>query len=59
MFGIRAIRRPDGGEDYQIKVGNEGVSTEVVIMSLCAYLDLLEKDYFDEFKEKSTTFKEK
>lgn len=57
-FGIRVIKKPDGQEEYQTRTSNEGVSTEIVIMQLRAYLDAIEEDYFNDFKQNALRYKE-
>ncbi len=57
-FGIRVVKHPDGREEYQTRAENDGVSTETVIMQLRAYLNSLEKDYFDDFDKRSAKFKQ-
>ena len=57
-FGIRVIKKPDGQEEYQTRTSHEGVSSEIVIMQLRAYLHALEKDYFDDFNAHALHYKQ-
>lgn len=49
IFGIRVLEQIDGSPEYQTQSMNQGVPVELVIMQLKAFLNKLEKDYFDEF----------
>ena len=57
-FNIRRIRYPDCQEDYLTRIEDEGISTEIVVMQLKAYLRLLEEDYIEDFKNSSARFKQ-
>lgn len=49
-LGIRVFKTADGRLEYQTQSTNQGAPVEVVIMQLRAFLNKLEKDYFDEFE---------
>lgn len=50
VFGIRVFLQEDGVE-YQTQSMNNGVPPETVIMQLRAFLNKMEKEYFDEFEQ--------
>lgn len=50
-FGIKVLRHADGNLEYQTRSLNQGVLVEIIIMQLRAFLNKVEKDYFDEFEQ--------
>ena len=48
-FGIKLFSYPDGKLRWQIQNANDGVPNEIVIMNMKAFLQKLEKDYFDRY----------
>ena len=55
-FGIRIVRHPDGKIEYQTQSANQGVPIEIVIMQIKAFLNNLEKDYFNNFDKGTSKF---
>lgn len=54
-FGIKLLRHQDGKTEFQTQSANEGVPIEIVIMQMRAFLNNLDREYFDNFDE--NTFK--
>ena len=51
LFGLRIVKVADGTIEYKSQSINQSVPVEIVIMQLRAFVDKLEKDYFDEFNK--------
>ena len=49
VFGLKAFRDEEEFE-YQIQTVNENIPVEIILMQLKAFLNSLEKEYFDEFE---------
>jgi len=56
-LGIRIMRYSDGRVEYQTQSANRGVPVEIVIMQIKAFLNSLEKGYFDSFDKGSAKFR--
>lgn len=50
---LKVFRLPDGNLQYEPQAMNENMPIEVIIMQLKAFLNKLEKDYFDTFEKGS------
>ena len=55
-LGIKIIRHPDGRVEYQTQSANQSVPVEIVIMQIKAFLNNLEKDYFNNFDRSTSKF---
>ena len=56
-FGIKLLRYPDGKAEFETQSVNEGIPVEIVIMQMRAFLNSLEKDYFNKFDKGTSKFK--
>ena len=56
-FGIKLLRHADGRIEYETQSVNDGILIEMVIMQMKAFLNGLQKDYFDNFDKGSSKFK--
>ena len=50
-FLLRIFRSPDGNLQYEPQSINENIPIEIVIMQLKTFLNNLETNYFNAFKE--------
>ena len=46
-LGIRVVANTDGKARYQLQSANHNVPVEIIVMQLKAFLNSLEKEYFD------------
>lgn len=50
-FAIEATQEYTGELKHQTKTINNGIQTEIVIMKMRAFLENIEKEYFDDFNK--------
>ena len=53
---LKVSKLPDGNLQYEPEAMNDNIPIEIIIMQLKAFLNNIEKDYFDTF-EKGTKWK--
>lgn len=56
-FGIRVLKHDDGRVELKTQSFNESIPQEMIIMQLKAFLRNLENDYFDNYDENTSRFK--
>jgi len=47
---LKVFKLPDGNLQYEPEAMNDKIPVEIIIMQLKAFVNKLEKDYFDEFE---------
>lgn len=57
LFSIEMLKYSNGEVDYKTTVFNGSVLADIIIMQMRAFLDNLEKDYFDDFNSNVSVFK--
>ena len=53
-FGIKIVKHFDGKIEYQTQSANKRVPIEIIIMQMKAFLNNLEKNYFDNFNKRAS-----
>ncbi len=48
-FGIKVLRKPDGEIIYTTRAINKKIPIEVIMAQMKAFLNKMEKEYFDKF----------
>lgn len=51
LFSLKVFKQMDGKLEYEIQNMNQYIPIEIVIMQLKAFLNNLERKYFDTFKD--------